>query len=117
MLDVMFGTNIESRPLGVTAAMDDNLNVFTPIRIFMPSQCQWVFDWIIATALASLLGEDSLQSVQIFLTDGDSKMYNAFDKFKEDLFISSDNTRFVTEEMEPESLFLTTGNLVIGSLR
>jgi hypothetical protein len=39
MFDVTFGTNTESRPLSVSASMDGNMNVFTPFRVFMPSQC------------------------------------------------------------------------------
>ena len=81
MFDVTFGTNTESRPLGVSASMDGNMNVFTPFRVFMPSQCQWVFDWIIGNAMPSLLGE-SLKRVQLFMSDGDSKIYSAYDKFR-----------------------------------
>ena len=83
MFDVTFGTNVESRPLGVTASMDGNMNVFTPFRVFMPSQCQWVFHWIFGTAMPSLLGNDALSWIQIFLSDGDSKIYNSFDAFRE----------------------------------
>jgi hypothetical protein len=62
MFDVTFGTNTESQPLGVSASMDGNMNVFTPFRVFVPSQCQWVFDWIIGNAMPSLLG-NSLKRV------------------------------------------------------
>ena len=82
MMDVTFGTNSETRPLCMTAGLDGNMNVFTPVRAFMPSQCQWVFDWIFSTALPRLMGS-SLQRVQICLTDGDSKIYNAYDKTKD----------------------------------
>jgi hypothetical protein len=78
MFDVTFGTNTESRPLGVSASMDgnDNMNVFTPFRMFMPSQCQWLCDWTIGNAMPSLLG-NSLKSVQLFMSDGDPKIYSA----------------------------------------
>jgi hypothetical protein len=76
MFDVTFGTNTESRPLGVSASMDGNMNVFTSFCIFMPSQCQWVFDWTIGNAMPSLLG-NSLKRVQLFMSDGDPKIYSA----------------------------------------
>ena len=82
MFDVTFGTNTESRPLGVSASIDFNVNVFTQFRVFMPSQCQWIFDWIIGTTMPSLLGKESLKRVQLFMSDGDAKIYNAFDKYQ-----------------------------------
>ena len=42
MFDVTFGTNNEGRPMGITASPDGDMNVFTPIRAFLPSQCRWV---------------------------------------------------------------------------
>jgi hypothetical protein len=56
MLDVTFGTNSEHRPLAVSAAFDSFLKTFTPIRAFLPSECQWVFQWIWETAIPALLG-------------------------------------------------------------
>ena len=84
MLDVTFGTNAETRPLGLTASIDGNMNLFTPVRVFMPSQCQWVFDWIFMTAIPGLLDKASLRILQLFLSDGDDKIYLAFEKAKSD---------------------------------
>ena len=58
------------------------MKVFTPVRVFMPSQCQWMFDWIFSKALPCLLKPSALQQTQIFICDEDSKIYNAFDKFR-----------------------------------
>ena len=63
MFDVTFDTNTESRPIGVSASIDSNMNVFTPFCVFMPSQWQWIFDWIIGTAMPSLLRKESLKRV------------------------------------------------------
>ena len=60
MFDVTSGTNSEGRPLGVSSACDGNMDVFTPFCVFMPSECQQVFDWIISTAIPYLLGVDVL---------------------------------------------------------
>jgi len=86
MFDVTFGTNNEGRPIGVTASPDGEMNVFTPIRAFLPSQCRWVFDWIFRTVFPSLLGREPLKRLQLLLTDGDEKIYNAFDAVKSELY-------------------------------
>ena len=41
MFDVTHSTNTEARPLGLSASIDHNMKVFTPFRVFMPSECQW----------------------------------------------------------------------------
>lgn len=41
MFDVTYQTNTEARPLGLAASIDHHMNVFTPFRVFMPSECQW----------------------------------------------------------------------------
>ena len=43
LFDVTFGTNREGRPLGMSCAFDQNMNTFVPVRVYMPSECQWVF--------------------------------------------------------------------------
>jgi hypothetical protein len=86
MIDVTFQTNNEGRPLGITAAFDSDMKSFTPIRAFLPSECRWVFRWLWATALPTLLGRDSLSRVQLVLSDGDANMYVPFDELKEKLY-------------------------------
>ena len=80
LFDVTFGTNREGRPLGMSCAFDQNMNTFVPVRVYMPSECQWVFQWIFESAIPSLFPKDALDRVQLFLTDGDAKMYDAFDQ-------------------------------------
>lgn len=41
MSDVTYQTNTEARPLGLSASIDHGMNVFTPFRVFMRSECQW----------------------------------------------------------------------------
>jgi hypothetical protein len=86
MLDVTFGTNNEGRPLAVSASMDAELKTFTPVRAFLPSECQWVFQWLWKTAIPILLGKDNLSRVQLVVSDGDSKIYNAFNSVQKDIY-------------------------------
>jgi hypothetical protein len=89
MLDITFGTNSEGRPLAATACFDSYLKTFTPIRAFLPSECQWVFQWIWSTAIPSLLGEDNISRIQLVLPYGDSKIYNAFNNVQARLYVSA----------------------------
>jgi len=86
MFDVTFGTNNEKRPLGIGAAFDGDMNTFTPLRVFMPSQCRWVFNWIFGRAMPMLFGADVLDRINLFLTDGDRTMYGAFDSVQPQLY-------------------------------
>jgi hypothetical protein len=86
MLDVTFGTNNEGRPLGISASMDAELKTFTPVRAFLPSECQWVFQWLWKTGIPILLGKENLSRVQLVLSDGDSKIYNAFNSVQKDIY-------------------------------
>ena len=61
LFDVTHKTNNEKRPLGIFAGIDQNMEAFTPLRIFMPSECQWVLYWIFASACPALLGTEPLQ--------------------------------------------------------
>jgi hypothetical protein len=89
MGDVTFQTNGEGRPLFVTAAFDAYMNAFTPVRAFLPSECQWVFYWIWRVAIPTLLGRENIARTQLVLTDGDPKMYMPFDSIKEELYPSA----------------------------
>ena len=86
MADVTFGTNREGRPEGTSCSFDQNMNIFSPIRAFLPSECQWVFRWLLETAVPALLPREALERVQIFMTDGDSKIYNAFNAVRDQLY-------------------------------
>ena len=88
-VDVTHGTNTEARPLCVSALIDANMKTFTPIRVFLPSECQWVFHWLWASAIPSLLGIESIRRTQLVLSDGDSKIYIPFDSVKEKLYPSA----------------------------
>jgi len=86
MFDVTFQTNNEGCPLGVTCSPDGNMNIFTPIRAFLPSQCRWVFDWVFGTAMPILLGKEPLRRMQLLLSDGDRNIYEAFESKQLELY-------------------------------
>jgi hypothetical protein len=86
MLDVTFGTNNEGRPLGISASPDAELKTFTPVRAFLPSECQWVFHWLWSSAIPLLLGRENVSRVQLVLTDGDSKIYNPFNSVQKEIY-------------------------------
>ena len=89
MVDVTHGTNSETRPLCVSASIDANMKTFTPIRAFLPSECQWVFHWLWASAIPSLLGIETIRRIQLVLSDGDSKIYIPLDNVIQKLYPSA----------------------------
>jgi len=83
MFDCTHQTNIERRPLGIATGGDQNMEVFTPFRVFMPSQQQWVFDWIFCSCIPTLMGPEILERTMLVLTDVDKQIYGAFDNMQE----------------------------------
>ena len=55
MFDVTFNKNSKKRPLGVSLGIDGNMNSFSSFRIFMPSRCAWVHNWIFGHVMPALL--------------------------------------------------------------
>ena len=86
LFDVTYKTNREQRPLGVVAAVDNNMEIFTPMRVFMPSEQGWVFDWIFKSCIPNLLGRENIKRTNVVLTDGARQMYSAFDDNQADLY-------------------------------
>ncbi|CAB9501075.1 hypothetical protein SEMRO_99_G050830.1 [Seminavis robusta] len=84
MVDVTMGTNNQGRPLFVSCCPGPEMEIFTPVRMFLPSQCKWVFDYIFSTVFPTLLGREALARTQLVLSDGDNKIYNAFDANREE---------------------------------
>ena len=82
MVDVTMGTNSQGLPELVICCPGPDMRIYTPIRAFLPSQCQWVFGWIWGTAIPLLLGRQKLTRTQLVLSDGDCKIYNAFEEHR-----------------------------------
>jgi hypothetical protein len=85
-VDVTHGTNSEGRPLGVSASIDVYVKTFTPLRAFLPSECQWVFHWLWTTAVPTLLGRENIRRTQLVVSDGDSKIYTPFNMVQETIY-------------------------------
>jgi hypothetical protein len=68
-------TNCEKRPLFLACGKDSENHTFTYLRAFMPSECQWVFEWLYTKAMPILLGRESLKKTKLSLTDGDKNEY------------------------------------------
>jgi hypothetical protein len=52
----------------------------------MPSVQRWIFEWFYHTAMPMLLGQQNLQRVQLFLTDGTVNEYTPFTDAVQSLF-------------------------------
>ena len=48
---------------------------FTAMRIFVPSEKQWVYSWIYSYAIPKLLGINATGRNRLVLTDGDRNNY------------------------------------------
>ena len=78
-VDGMHETNNESRPLVTLSVKDSKGKVTVVIRCFAPNERSWFFRWLFQEALPGLLGEESLHSVKLIMTDGDSQEMSQVD--------------------------------------
>jgi hypothetical protein len=80
-IDTTYGTNIEKIPLLVFAGIDNNSKNFTALRVFLPSECEWVFRYVFEIAIPSLIGEANVEHINQINTDGDRQIYNPLTNF------------------------------------
>ena len=66
-------TNNESRQLVRLSVKDSNGKVTVVVRCIAPNERSWFFRWLFREALPVLLGAQSLHSVKLIMTDGDSQ--------------------------------------------
>jgi hypothetical protein len=67
---------IEKRPLLVFAGTDNNRENFTALRVFLPSEREWVFQYVFEIAIPSLIGEATVEHINQINTFGDRQIYN-----------------------------------------
>ena len=72
-------TNNESRPLLTLSVKDSNGKVTVVVRCIAPNERSWFFRWLFQEALPVLLGAQSLYSVKLIMTDGDSQEMSQVD--------------------------------------
>jgi hypothetical protein len=71
-----YGTNREKRHLLVFAGTDNNMKNFTVMRAFLPSECEWVFCYVLEVSILSLIDEATMERINKINTDGDRQIYN-----------------------------------------
>jgi hypothetical protein len=60
----------------VFAGTDNNRKNFTALRAFLPSECEWVFQYVFEIEIPSLIGEATVERINQINTDGDRQIYN-----------------------------------------
>jgi MULE transposase domain len=86
-------TNNESRPLVTLSVKDSNGKVAVIVRCIAPNERSWFFRWLFQQALPVLLGEESLHSVKLIMTDGDSQEMSQVDFAISTYFVNAVRTR------------------------
>ena len=86
-------TNNESRPLVTLSVKDSNGKVTVVVRCFAPNERSWFFRWLFQEALPGLLGEESLHSVKLIMTDGDSQEMSQVDFAISTYFVNAVRSR------------------------
>ena len=86
-------TNNESRPLLTLSVKDSNAKVTVIVRCFAPNERSWFFRWLFQEALPVLLGAQSLHSVKLIMTDGDSQEMSQVDFAISTYFVNAVRTR------------------------
>ena len=74
--DVTNQTNNEKRQLLVLAGKNGLNQGFTGMRVFLPSEQFWVFDWFFNTCLIQMLKPDLIKRNKIVITDCDPNLYD-----------------------------------------
>lgn len=78
-LGVTHNTNSEKRPLARGTVKTGNKNTVPIVSCYMPSECKWVWDWLLGHAFPQLFGEELLSKVELVLTGEDSKCTSQVD--------------------------------------
>ena len=63
--------NREERPVMLFSGLDSNNKTFSHTWVFMPAESKWAFRWVIQVAMPTLHNQETLDNVQLFLTDQD----------------------------------------------
>ena len=79
-VDATSSTNVEKRELVLVCGKDSCNAGFTAMRIFVPSEKQWVYNWIYMDAIPKLLGKSTTLRNRLILTDGDRNNYTPLDQ-------------------------------------
>ena len=79
IVDTVFSTNNESRPLLTIGDKDSMGKMFIILRAFLPHEQSWGFRWVFSIVLPTMISQHTLQRVQLFISDGDSQEFGQID--------------------------------------
>lgn len=74
-LDTTRKTNLERRPLFVGTCCTSRKKLVPFFNAFLPSECSWVFGWILKEAFPQMFPAETLNKVRVVLTDHDDKCF------------------------------------------
>ena len=78
-VDCVEDTNNEGRPLFTMTGCDSDGKMFTLLRAFLPNQRTWGFRWIFCHVLPLMFTNETLDKINVIISDGDSKEYTQID--------------------------------------
>jgi hypothetical protein len=85
LVDATADTNIESRPLITICVRAPSNRYFPVMRVLLPNEQQWCYNWVFSFCMQELLGKDWWYRTNIIFTDGDSSeiqmLRNALDSY------------------------------------
>jgi hypothetical protein len=62
--DTTGDTNIEDHMLMIVAGLDNTRRNFPSLRAFLPSECQWVFHFLLSYVFPKLLGQGTIMHIK-----------------------------------------------------
>lgn len=80
--DVTERTNLEKRPLYLFCGLDGNRKIFPALHCFMPNSTTEIYEWIYEYAFLDMAGANVVERNEVFLTDGETAMYESLDNLK-----------------------------------
>ena len=80
--DVTERTNAEKRSLYLFTGLDGNNKIFPALHCFMPNCSSEQYGWIYEYAFPDLVGKDVVKRNEVFITDGETAMYETLENLK-----------------------------------
>jgi len=77
--DVTASINKDKRPLMQFVLKDASRKIHTVLRVYLPSEQEWVFTKVFAEFIPSLMGPDIVARINAILTDGDCNMFSGLE--------------------------------------
>ena len=78
--DCVSKMNRENRQVMHWTGLDSNNQAFTHTWVFLPSEAHWTFEWVVTNVIPHLHNRETLEKVQIVLTDQDGQLNDVVTK-------------------------------------